>query len=237
MEEKYLNYEVITFNNGVIEKNIENIVEERKYNIYINSKKIFKTVCSPFNLEEMAVGFLWMNGYINSKEDIINIDIDTEGKMDLKIKGDTKKKEIELEKNNSKMEILSTEIPKQITLMENKAKLFKKTAGVHSAALISNNEVIVYMEDIGRHNTLDKIAGYCVLNNIDMTNKIIAFSGRLPVEIVTKISKMKVPIMISRSAPTNLGIELAREKGITLCGFTRNNRYHIYANSYRVKDN
>ncbi|QQK07089.1 formate dehydrogenase accessory sulfurtransferase FdhD [Miniphocaeibacter halophilus] len=237
MKEKFLNYEVYTFNNGVFEKNIENIVEESKIDIFINDKKIFKIVCSPFNLKEMAVGFLWMNGYINSKDDVISIDIDTEGIMDLKIKGSTEEKQIELEKNDSNIEILSTEIPKQIKLMEDKAKLFEKTGGVHCAALISNNEVIVYMEDIGRHNTLDKIAGYCILNNIDMSNKIIAFSGRLPIEIVTKISKMKVPIMISRSAPTNLGIELAREKGITLCGFTRNNRYHIYANSYRVKDN
>ncbi len=235
MEDRFKNYDVVTYNNGVITSEVENIVEEKSIDIYINGERFYKIVCSPFNLEEMVVGFLWMNNIIDTLEDIISLDFTVDGRISIEVKKQEFTEERKIIKNNSKKTIKAEEVPEQIKLIENQAMLFEKTGGVHSAALIDNGELVIYMEDVGRHNTLDKITGYCLMNNISMEDKIIAFSGRLPLEIVTKICKMNIPIMISMSAPTNLGVDLARKYGVTLCGFTRNKRYHIYANEYRIK--
>ena len=237
MEDRFKNYNVITYNNGVITSEVENIVEEKSMDIYINGEKFFKIVCSPFNLEEMVVGFLWMNNIIDKLDEIISTDFSVDGKILVIVKKQEFTEERKIIKNNSTKTIKAEEVPEQMKLIENQAMLFEKTGGVHSAALVDNGELIVYMEDVGRHNTLDKITGYCLINNISMEDKIMVFSGRLPLEIVTKICRMHIPIMISMSAPTNLGVDLAREYGVTLCGFTRKKRYHIYANEYRIKNN
>lgn len=232
-EDRIKKYRVITYDNGKISEELEDIIEEESFQLYLNSEKIFVINCSPYNLEEMAVGYLWMTGYIENKEDIDSIEIveDIINVKANKILVDNSEKE-PLKNYDTKLSY--SNVPNQMKLLFSKTILFERTAGVHSAALIENDEILVYMEDIGRHNTLDKIAGYCLLNNIDMEGKIIAFSGRLPLEIVTKIHKMKIPIIVSKSCGTNKGIEYAKKNNITLCGFTRNKRYHIYTNDFRI---
>ncbi|WP_100065199.1 formate dehydrogenase accessory sulfurtransferase FdhD [Miniphocaeibacter massiliensis] len=261
MNKNYLNYDVKTYKNGEILDSEELVVEEKAYAIFLNDEEFTSIVCSPFNLEEMAVGFLWSEGILRDKNRLKDIYVlENENKILIDIEGFNKELEtryfmksfnsccgrartsfyyandaILCKKNESNISVLDSQITKQIGLLEQKAELFEKTGGVHCAALIEDGKVICFMEDIGRHNTLDKIAGYCFLNNISMENKIIVFTGRLSSEIVLKICKMEIPIIISRSAPTNLGIEIAKDMGITLCGFARNERYHIYSNSYRIK--
>lgn len=232
--EQIIKYNVKTYKNGNIFDNIEDIVEEKHYQLNINGEKFVDIICSPFNLEEMAVGYLWMNGVIDKKEDIVTIDLDCS--IDIKVKKPRIGHNIELKKIISETKLFKTEVCEKIAMLEREAQLFQKTGGVHCAAIIDveDNKLIVYMEDIGRHNTLDKIAGYCLLNNIDMKDKIIAFSGRLPYEIVFKTIKMEIPIIVSISAPTSLGIDYAKKYGVTLCGFTRKDKYHIYANDFRI---
>lgn len=235
MNNKIKKYSVTTYDNGEIFREEENIIEEDSYELFLNNRKIFDINCSPFNLEEMGVGYLWMNGYIENKEDISSMDI-----VGNKISIDTiEVGKTDIGKNpleDYDIKIPYSKVPGYMKLLFSKTILFEKTAGVHGAALIEDEEILVFMEDIGRHNTLDKIAGYCILNNLDMEGKIIAFSGRLALEIVSKIHKMKIPIVISKSCPTNMGIEHAKKNNITLCGFTRKERYHIYANGFRIID-
>ncbi|MDL2310637.1 formate dehydrogenase accessory sulfurtransferase FdhD [Peptostreptococcaceae bacterium OttesenSCG-928-C18] len=261
MKDKYLNYEVKTYKNGELNNREEFIVEEKAYAIFINDEEFSSIVCSPFDLEEMAVGFLWSEGILRDRNRLKDIFVlESENKILVDIENFNKESETKYfmksfnsccgrartsfyyandavlcKKNESDKYIYANEVPKQIELLEEKTELFNKTGGVHCAALIDDNKVICFMEDIGRHNTLDKISGYCFLNDISMKDKTIAFTGRLSSEIVLKVCKMQVPIIISRSAPTNLGIEIAKDMGIALCGFTRNNRYHIYSNDFRIK--
>jgi FdhD protein len=89
--------------------------------------------------------------------------------------------------------------------------------------------------DIGRHNALDKIYGYCLKNNISIGNKVIVFSGRISSEILLKVAKIGCEVVLSKSAPTELALELAEELGITTVGFIRNNSFNIYTCPERIQ--
>ena len=112
--------------------------------------------------------------------------------------------------------------------------LFQTTGGVHTAALAVPEKIIFYSEDVGRHNTVDKIAGESLLKDVSMEDKILLSSGRVSAEIISKGVKMGLPLIVSRSAPTALSVELADQAGITLVGFVRGRVLNIYTHENRV---
>jgi FdhD protein len=106
---------------------------------------------------------------------------------------------------------------------------------VHNAALCDINGFMLSRMDIGRHNALDKIFGYCLKNNISIGNKIIVFSGRISSEILLKVAKIGCEVVLSKSAPTELALQLAEELGITTVGFIRNQSLNIYTCPERIQ--
>jgi len=113
-------------------------------------------------------------------------------------------------------------------------ELYRETGGVHTSALSDGEKIILSAEDIGRHNTLDKIAGLCVMNNIFPKTRILITTGRISSEMLQKAARMNVPILISRTSPSSLSIEMAERYGITLIGYARKHRFNVYSNSWRV---
>ncbi len=109
-----------------------------------------------------------------------------------------------------------------------KSDLFLRTGGVHSCMLATKENVIMFYEDISRHNAVYKILGDCVLSGISMLDKIIIMTGRVPKEMLVHVIRAKIPVVVSRSAPTDRAIELAKNYNLTLIGFARNNRMNIY---------
>jgi FdhD protein len=112
---------------------------------------------------------------------------------------------------------------------------FKKTGGVHSAALCNEKEILIFKDDIGRHNAVDKVIGEGIISEIDFTDKIILTSGRISSEILLKTNRCKIQIVASFSAPTDQSVRIARELNITLAGFVRGNRMNIYSGEERIK--
>jgi FdhD protein len=105
---------------------------------------------------------------------------------------------------------------------------------VHSAALCDTKSILVFSEDIGRHNAIDKVFGECLLKDIPIHDRLLVTSGRVSSEILSKAAKRRIPLLISKSAPTNLGVQLANEVGITLIGFVREKRMNVYTHRWRV---
>jgi FdhD protein len=117
---------------------------------------------------------------------------------------------------------------------QHRSLIFRTTGGVHSAALCNNREIMLFSEDIGRHNAIDKIFGQCFEKGIHVDDYIVLTSGRVSSEIIIKIARRKVPILISKSAPTSSGVKLADELGITLVGFVRGSRMNVYTHNWRI---
>jgi FdhD protein len=118
--------------------------------------------------------------------------------------------------------------------IQESAEVFKQTGGVHNAALCDQNGPVLMRMDIGRHNALDKIYGYCIKNRIPIDDKVIVFSGRISSEILLKVAKIGCAVVLSKSAPTELALKLAEQLGITAIGFIRNNSMNVYTHPERI---
>lgn len=112
--------------------------------------------------------------------------------------------------------------------MQQGSGTFQDTGGVHNAALCDTEKLLLMRTDIGRHNALDKLYGHCLLNGMSVRDKLIVFSGRISSEVLLKAAKIGVSIVISKSAPTELAIQMAEELNITAIGFVRNGSFNVY---------
>lgn len=114
------------------------------------------------------------------------------------------------------------------------AALYKITRGVHTSGLGDHEQLFMVAEDVGRHNTLDKLRGECLMQGVDTRDKILVATGRISSEMLTKAAKMGVPLVISRTSPTWLSVRLAEAWGITVCGYTRGQQTNIYTHAERI---
>lgn len=143
--------------------------------------------------------------------------------------------------------IKSDEIKKQIRVrpeqilslaarFNKSSELFLSTGGVHSCALCDKDEILLIEEDIGRHNALDKILGKALRGGVPFEGKIVLTSGRVTEEMVKKVIRAQIPVLVSRSAPTDAAIEMARNLNLTLIGFARGNRMNVYSNEDKIDE-
>ena len=125
------------------------------------------------------------------------------------------------------------QISKKINLTPS---LYLKAGAVHGCAIVQKNKPLIYMEDVGRHNAVDKIAGYMFLNKIDPKNKIFYTTGRLTSEMVIKTVKIGVPILISRSGFTSWGVDLAKKTNLTLIGRAKGKKFIVLSSEKRIQN-
>ena len=118
--------------------------------------------------------------------------------------------------------------------INNTPSLYLEAGAIHGCVLCKQDHPLIYMEDVGRHNAIDKIAGYMFLNNIEPIDKIFYTTGRLTSEMVIKTVQMRVPILVSRSGFTAWGVELAREAGLTLVGRAKVRRFIAVSGTERI---
>jgi FdhD protein len=109
--------------------------------------------------------------------------------------------------------------------------LYARSRGVHAAGLLDPQtmELVATVEDVGRHNTVDKLTGYCLLRGIDTRDKVLLVTGRISSEMMRKTALMGIPIAASRTSPTSLSVEMARAWGITLVGYVRQGSMRVYS--------
>jgi FdhD protein len=242
---------------------IEDVVaKEFPLIIILNNHELATLLCSPANLKYLAVGFLFSEGFLKSKDEIKKIMVDDRrGVVWVETeKGEEPAGDVLFErfitsgcgrgtsfysaaaaqgqgKVESQIEISAPEVLALANKFQRRCQIYRATGGVHSAALCDNKDILVFSEDIGRHNTLDKIFGECILNDIATDEHIIITSGRVSSEILLKVARRNVPVIVSKSAPTSLGVRLANDLGVTLVGFVRGKRMNVYTHAGRITTN
>jgi len=258
--EAYTLVPVTRYRNGEFSTGEDKVIREVPVNLMLNGFEFSTMACSPYDLKEMAVGFLYSEGLVQQASDIKSITIDEASKT---ISVETTGEGITEDKfvkrlvttscsrggpslyffNSAKkvapvigdtISITPQEIFALCDEVEKISPLFQATGGSHSAALCTNEKILFSFEDVGRHNAADKVAGRAILDNIPMSDKLLVFSGRIASEILIKVAKMGIPLIAARSAPTELAVNLAKEFGITIVGFVRTDKLTIYTHDYRV---
>lgn len=225
------------------------IVVESPLGLIVNGKYENTFLSSPFELEELVVGYLCSRNLIECKDDILSLEINYDKKMayvninDSNININNSENILYLNEydflkadpicdDNIKVNV--SDIYKTMENNLNISQVFKNTAGVHCVGIYDNNELVIACEDVARHNAMDKAIGHCILNNIPLDNKIIFVSGRLSFEMIKKAARVRVPMVVAKSAITSLVIETAQKLNITLVGFVRDKKMNIYTNPHRI---
>lgn len=239
----------------------EVLVVEQPVTIYFNNRELVTLLCTPEYLEDLAVGFLVGEGFLVEPQDLEAVTADYQGgqvwvsslKEDILTsktflrrylttgcgKGtgfysfDDVRRLKPLEKS---LRVAPTEVLALVQGLQERSLLFRATGGVHSGALGKGEKIAVYREDLGRHNAVDKIIGYCWRQRIEPQRYMLVISGRVSSEILLKTAKAGIEVLVSRSAPTRLAVEWAQQLGITLIGFARGGRFNVYTHPERVED-
>lgn len=240
-------FEVVKVESKNHTEELETIIGEFPLALVINNEYSNTFLCTPENLEQLVAGFLMTKGVIKSKADIKSIEVDFENRVANTVINKNEDSDkgkryylndldyVDLKPiENTDTTIRVSDIYEVMKENLTSSELFKNTGGVHSVAIYDNKTLLTIREDVARHNAMDKSIGYCILNNIDLKDKIIFVSGRISCEMILKAAKAGIPIVVSKSAPTNLSREIAKKLNITLAGFVRGERMNIYTNPERI---
>ncbi len=233
------------------------VAQEIPFTLLVGGKELVTLLCSPFDLEDLARGFLFTSGLIRSAGQIRGMavdkqywscyldmpDVETEKLMFKRLytsgcgRGTLFYSALDVmykSKIVSEFKIKAERIPGLMADFQKRSEIYLKTGGTHSAALSDGKDILVFREDIGRHNAIDKVVGYALAKNVTFKNTLLITSGRISSEVLFKVRKGGIPMVVSKSAPTNQAVKLAREMDITLIGFARGSRMNVYNGEKRV---
>jgi FdhD protein len=226
------------------------VVEEVPVALFVNGRHAATVMTSPTMLKELIVGFLLTEGVIKSLDEIEALSVDND-RAEVLTKNPYKilfsKKTVlsgcggsssfldmkKLPKIHSDLTVTPEQISTGLKTVLN-SPLHMLTGGVHVVGLIQGDQHLAIVEDIGRHNALDRVIGYAALNRIDLSQTFVVCTGRISSEMARKCLIANIPIIVSRGATTTLAVEIARAGGLTVIGFVRSDKMNIYSGEERV---
>lgn len=236
------------------------IALEINLKIKINGKQLVGFACSPVDCKDLAIGFLYTEGIISHLQEVDHIIINKQTDTIEFIISNVQDKNLDRWNNERTMSsgcgqgvisnieyrrknllcvdgdfnITDLDITKLFDHLISHSDWYNKTGCIHQVTLFINDSVII-REDIGRHNAVDKVIGAAMLCGIDFHDTILYSSGRLSSDMILKAGKAQIPVVVSKTAPTSLALDIANEYRITLIGFARGKRFNIYTHPERIK--
>ena len=229
------------------------ITGELPMTIYLDKKEIVTLMTLGHYPEELVIGYLRNQGIIQNISQLKSVHVDwsvnsaavTTNGLDLtKVENKLKHQvvtsgcgqgttfggimdDLKQKKVNKKTTKQST-IYHLLKLLHDKNEIYRKSGAVHGCALCDDSKILDFVEDVGRHNAVDAIAGHMWLNNIDGKGKIFYTTGRLTSEMVIKVAQMNISILLSRSGITEMGLNVAKETNVTLLGRAKGKHFLVY---------
>lgn len=245
--------QIYRYAKGQLEAIERGVVQETPLALEVNGRELATLVASPHRLNFLVAGFLRLQGFIHSLDDLQALGICAEqGQARVRIRGEVPQQlkptltsgcgtGISFELPNAPVAGASSSArfsPGQVfALMRElaaRADNYRSHGGIHSAAVGDGTELLLFAEDLGRHNTLDRIAGEALFRGIDLTGKLLVTSGRISTEMVAKAARLGIALIASRTSPTALAIRMAEAAGITLIGYLRGESFELYSHPERL---
>lgn len=242
----------VEYTHGVREQINASVIDEALACISVNGSELATMMCSPFKLDELALGWLRAEGFVQAIGEVRQLHIAENNCVDVWLQHPIVKPErgiitagcgggITFDDLSQRHEPLDSAIqvtPAQVcaamkTLMLN-ATIYNAVRGIHTSALCADGRLLHLAEDVGRHNTIDRLWGKALLNNTPTRDAMLVCSGRISSEMLSKAMKMQVPVVISRTSPTSLSVALARAWNITVIGYCRGQQFRVYAGEQRI---
>jgi len=224
------------------------VVREQPLSVYVNGDKFLTLLCSPMMLEALVVGYLWMEKVIADVTEIVDLQISpVDGRAEVTLGhavtlpteriltsgcggGITFRIDHRLfPRLDSPVRVRPAELGERMKDLFGAAVHYQRSRGIHGAALADRERLLLVAEDVGRHNAVDKIKGEALLRGIPTEDRFLLSTGRISSEMLLKAARMGVPVVASRTSPTEMAVALAEQLGVTVCGYVRSDGLNVYA--------
>ena len=252
-------YHVAEFAEGHFQETRTTVIQEVPLTIYLNGDEVVTLMCTGKYARFLAVGFLKSEGLITNRNQLKDIHVEERPER-LMVRVETSHDSFKLQRlgrtitsgcgkgtsfERNVQTIASTTVTAQLNVtpeqilqlaaeLDQRSTLYRATGGCHNASLATLERILIFREDIGRHNAIDMICGECFLGKIPTKDKLIVCTGRIASEILLKAMRLGVPVLVSGSAATRLSIDLARRTNMTLIGRVRHGHMVVYNHAGRI---
>lgn len=230
------------------------VIEEAPIAIYVNGRELATLMCTPVAVEDLVIGFLTGEGIIAGPEEVVLLRVCVdEGLVNVRLaRPDVALPQRRIltsgcsggvtfddlseghEPITSSLCVSPARLVELMGLMQRFGPLSGRVKGMHTSALSDGEKLLVVAQDVGRHNTIDKIWGECLRRGITTEGRLLLSTGRISSEMLSKAAKMRVPLVVSRTSVTSLSVQLAEAWGITLVGYARGRRMDVYTHPERL---
>jgi FdhD protein len=237
------------------------VIQERPVTLYLNGQEMVTLLCSGHHLDELAAGFLYAEGFLAQRSDLTGLEVNEEqGRVDISSSADPSLANRLWQKRavtsgcgkgtlfyhaldalmsrpvEGRIRVSPDQVWRSVQDLHGMSDTYRRTHGVHNTALASPEELVLFRDDIGRHNAVDMIVGHAFLNELSLDDKMLVTTGRLTSELLIKAAKVGLPMVVSRNTATELAVELARSLNITLMGYARAGKFTVYSGVERIEN-
>ena len=242
------------YENGRLMPRSCGVVEEFPVRLTVNGRPLATLVASPHQLNFLIAGFLRLQGFAETLDDILSLGVCSDfGYAEVRLQNDVPENlaptltsgcgtgisfNLDMERLPSvqidSRGFVADDVFRLMRELAERTERYRNHGGIHSAAVGDQNGLLLSAEDIGRHNTLDRIAGEALFKEIDLRGKMLVTSGRVSTEMVAKAARLGIALIASRTSPTDMAIRMAAEAGIVLIGYLRGEHFEVYSHPEKV---
>ena len=224
------------------------VVREQPLTVYVDGERFLTLLCSPMQLDALVIGYLWMEKIIQELDDVTALTVsEVDGRADVRLRAPV---ELPTERIltsgcgggitfridhrlfprlHSRLRVMPADVTQRMKDLFAAAVHYKESRGIHGAALADASRLLVVAEDVGRHNAVDKVKGEALRRGIPTEDCLLLSTGRVSSEMLLKAARMGVPIVASRTSPTEMAVALAEQLNVTVCGYVRGDTLNVYA--------
>ncbi|WP_429886246.1 formate dehydrogenase accessory sulfurtransferase FdhD [Geoalkalibacter halelectricus] len=252
-------HSIVRFERDQFKSLERSLVQEYPLELIVNDRPLATLVASPHRLNFLVMGFLRLQGFIDSRDDILSLGVCADfGSARVQVRGAIPERlkptltsgcgtgisfnlplpvdpdETCVSPQRAAQRVAPAAVFQLMKDLARRAEQYASHGGMHSAAVGDGEKLLLFAEDLGRHNTLDRIAGEALFRDIDLRGRMLVTSGRISTEMVGKAARLGIALIASRTSPTDKAVELAEQAGITLVGYVRGETFEVYSHAERL---